>query len=324
MDFFMDEVKTFCKGDDTCLFLILVLLGFLICMFFSRTEGFGSDIGELEKELEEDIKKGIGKEPVDLGMKMNKQEPVNGHGDDIGNKYRIAQMGRQYRSHVFNQLEGKLDRQESGLPMPWSKTHNDFLFVDGASSKFGFDRPVDSDLGNIRPNNEAAPSNYTGGPAVVEGFTDGAVMNGVQPASSSSTMATLDSISSSGQMLGMNSSGPQASSEDMLKGDNVNGEFHVVLFYAPWCGHSKRMLPDFDSVIDSHHGKTMNNYKVHVVKVDMEDKPDGAKPYNVKVKGFPTTYSFTKKQGKLSEGKLFEPREKQSIIDEINKRVNEL
>ncbi len=320
----MNEVKTFCKGDDTCLFLILVLLGFLICMFFSRTEGFGSDIGELEKELEQDIQKGIGKEPVDLGMKMNKQEPVNGYGYDIGNKYRIAQMGRQYRPHVFNQLEGKLDRQESGLPMPWAKTHHDFLFVDGTSSKFGFDRPLDSDLGNIRPNNEASPSNYKGGPAVVEGFTDGATMNGVQPASSSSTMATLDSISSSSKMLDQNKNVPQAASEDILKGDNVNGEFHVVLFYAPWCGHSKRMLPDFDSVIDSHHGKNMNNYKVHVVKVDMEENPDGAKPYNVKVKGFPTTYSFVKKQGKLSEGKLFEPREKQSIIDEITKRVNEL
>ncbi len=323
MDFFMTEVKTFCKGDDTCLFLILVLLGFLICMFFSRTEGF-SDMNELEKELEEEMKKGIGKKPVDLGMKMNNQDPVNGYGDDIGNKYNIARMGRQYVGHIFNQLEGKLDRQDTGLPMPWVKTHNDYLFEDGEISKFGFDRPLDNDLGKIRPNNEAAPSNYKGGPAVVEGFTDGASMNGVQPASSSSTMATLDSISSSGQMLGMNSNGPQASSEDILKDDNVKNEFHVVLFYTPWCGHSKRMLPDFDSVIDSHHGKVMNNHKLHIVKVDMEEDPQGNKPYKVDVKGFPTTYSFVKNNGNLSDGKLFEPRKKQEIIDEIKKRLDQL
>ena len=315
----MNEVKTFFFFFDTCLFLILVLLGFLICMFFSRTEGFGTDIGEIEKELEDDFKKGIGMEPVDLGMKMRKQEPVNGYGKDIGNKYRLARMGRQYRPHIFNQLEGILDKQESGLPMPWAKTHNDFLFVDGDASKFGFDRPVDTDLGNIRPKNfEIAPSNYKGG-AAVEGFTDGATMNGVQPAPTSSMMATLDDISPPSQIREKNYN----SAEIILKGDNKNGELHVVLFYTPWCGHSKRMIPDFDSVIDSHHGKVINEHKVHVVKIDMEENPEGHKPYNVKIQGFPTTYSFTKKNGELSDGKLFKPREKDGIINEINKLLNE-
>ena len=321
----MNELKSFCKEDDTCLFLILVLLGFLICMFFSRTEGF-SGIEDLEKELEEDIKKGIGKEPVDLGMKMQKQEPVNGYGYEIGNKYRLAKMGRQYKGHIFNQLEGKLDRQESGLPMAWSKTHNDYLFVDGASSKFGFDRPVDNDLGIVRPkNSDTEPSNYKGDHAGVEGFTDEmSNSGGIKPASTYSDISSgLATINSEPSLYNKDIASVEIN-KGQVEDENLKGEFHVVLFYTPWCGHSKRMLPDFDSVVSSHHGQVVNNHKIHVVKVDMEENPEGNKPYKVDVKGFPTTYSFTKKDGKISDGELFEPREKKGIIDEIIKRVNAL
>ncbi len=319
MDFFMKEVKSFCKNDDTCLFLILVLLGFLICMFFSRNEGFLNmgDIDELEKELEHDLNKSIGKEPQNIGLKVTDPVPTNGYGYEIGNKYNLAKMGKQYRAHGFDQMEGKLDRQDSGLPMPWANTHHNFTFTNGSNSKFGFDRPLDSDLGTVRPSDVATvPSNYKGGSATVEGFANAEMIQGVQPSGgSSSGMAPLDAMSG-----GI----PKPAEENILDSDKkLENELHLVLFYSPSCGHCKRMLDDYNSVIDSHHGKVMNNVKLHVVKVDMIDKPDGAKPYNVKIQGFPTLHTFKKQNGTLSDGEPFQPRKKDKIISEITKRINE-
>jgi len=293
-------------------------------MFFGRNEGFLNmgDIDELEKELDHDLNKSIGKEPTNIGLKVSNPVPTNGYGYEIGNKYNLAKNGKQYRSHVFDQLEGKLDRQESGLPMPWANTHHDFMFTDGSTSKFGFDRPLDSDLGTVRPSDvPTVPSNYRGGAAAVEGFTNNVDMaQGVQPSGGSSMgMAAIPGGSSAG-MVAI----PKPAEENILDSDKkLENELHLVLFYAPWCGHCKGMMDDYNSVIDSHHGKVMNNVKLHVVKVDMVDKPDGGKPYNVKIQGFPTLHTFKKKNGSLSEGELFQPRKKDGIISEITKRINE-
>ena len=37
----MKSIRDFCKDDDTCIFVILVLIGFLLCMFFNRDRDEG-------------------------------------------------------------------------------------------------------------------------------------------------------------------------------------------------------------------------------------------------------------------------------------------
>ena len=57
----------------------------------------------------------------------------------------------------------------------------------------------------------------------------------------------------------------------------------VVLFYAPWCGHCKKMMPDWESL-----GNSVGN--VHVKKVDCDKNSEVASAHGVQ--GFPTIMYF--------------------------------
>ena len=225
----MKELRSFCDNDDTCLFVILILVGFLVCMFVSRNEGFlnygvfgseGSGEEGSGEEVEghnygvadEDVpgNGSIGKEPETLGIKLNEQVPSNGYGSVIENKYEMAQKGKQYKARGFDQSVGKLNTVDSSMPMPWAENHFDFAFVGGQDNQFGPDRPLDQAKQRVP---RARPSQ---GPAPV-----------------------------------------QAGQIDTVSGVTPGGgnKLSLVLFYAPWCGHSKKMLPAYEKVKSEYHGK---------------------------------------------------------------------
>lgn len=81
----------------------------------------------------------------------------------------------------------------------------------------------------------------------------------------------------------MGSSGPSPSGPSPSGGSEVN----LVLVYAPWCGHSKRMLPDFERVESEFNGKTINGKTINIMKYTDEDV-DKVKEYGVK--GFPSLF----------------------------------
>ena len=43
----------------------------------------------------------------------------------------------------------------------------------------------------------------------------------------------------------------------------------------------------------------MNGVTLSILKVDMDENPKGAKPYNVDIKGYPTLYTFVEENGKI-------------------------
>jgi protein disulfide-isomerase-like protein len=72
---------------------------------------------------------------------------------------------------------------------------------------------------------------------------------------------------------------------------SLRGEFNVetfansvkpslVLFYAPWCGHCKKMMPTWDLLTKS------NTSGVDIVKVNCDENKDLAKKHSIQ--GFPT------------------------------------
>jgi len=73
-------------------------------------------------------------------------------------------------------------------------------------------------------------------------------------------------------------------------------ELKMILVYAPWCGHSKKMLPDYERVKSEFDGQIVNNSKVSVVMYNSDI--DKAKVKEYQVKGFPTL--FVEKNGELS------------------------
>jgi len=79
----------------------------------------------------------------------------------------------------------------------------------------------------------------------------------------------------------------------------------LVKFYAPWCGHCKRMAPEFDKAATKL--KT-NDPPVALVKVDCDSEKDLCQKYSVS--GYPTLKIFRK--GQLS-GDYDGPREADGI-----------
>ena len=150
LDTLIKELKGFCKNDDTCLFVILVLFGFLLCMFFNRNEGYldysflnGNGSEESNHKYGPPNKPGdIGQVPESLGIKVKNIDPTNGFGS-LSPKVNIARSGQQYSSGGFNQ-QGGLHKSDSSLPQAWGG-EGGYYFIDSPSS-FGLDRPTDKEI----------------------------------------------------------------------------------------------------------------------------------------------------------------------------------
>ena len=301
----MKEIKKFCKDDDTCICIILVLIGFLLCMFFNRDEGFlnysligGSqdsddsggdphqygpaegDVGReptkgppTVKPAGKTVEKPVGMIPQDPGP------PKNGY-SGINQEVVIANQGKQYKMEPLpsqghlNQIGSSLDDGPQGVEekyqafMPWA-AHG------GPPSDMGPDKP----MGQEQPMGQEKP------------------MGQVQAHGQGDQVAPV--------------------------GPTGKKEMKLVLFYAPWCGHSKNMLEDYESVTSQYNNKEMNGVMLSIIKIDMDATPEGAKEYNVEVKGFPTLYTFVEVNGKLV-GQPFSPREKGAIVTELEKRTQSL
>jgi thiol-disulfide isomerase/thioredoxin len=307
----MKSLKKFCKEDDTCIFIILVLIGFLLCMFFNRDEGFADyPFGDSEEKVEEKHDYGgIGKEPTkhasiedtieppeDPTMpQIAKAEQLTGMmPQDPGmpqnitqgtlRSIQMAKGGKQYNSEILPNTGGisvvgfSLDKGSMSVPLEYS------AYTPGSRYKDG----PPSDLG---------PQFPTGEPNVPD-------MNKELLPRAQAKVQSQDTGS------GLSADTGATSNKDMK----------LVLFYAPWCGHSKNMIGDYDSVISQYDGKQMNGVTLHILKVDMDADKKGAQPYGVEIKGFPTLYTFVEENGKLVP-QPFSQRDEKGIIEELQKRT---
>jgi thiol-disulfide isomerase/thioredoxin len=278
MDSIANELKKFCKNDDTCLFVILVLFGFLLCMFFNRNEGF-LDFSFLDGQGEKhsydnpENQGDIGKKPEKIGVQLNPNKPINGYGPLEG-KVNVARTGKQYQMGGFVQ-QGGIHTSDSSFPMGYDFGASGGYYFLNQDSSFGRDRPMDKEIKQVAPVQKVMPQN-------------------IQQVPEKSTVSGSSSK-----------------------------ELELVLFYAPWCGHSKNMLGDYDSVMNQYSGGMMNDVKLKISKIDMDVNPNAAKEYDVEVKGFPTLYTFTSVNGR-KVGQLFNPRKQDEIVAELEKRTSSL
>uniref|UniRef100_A0A1B6EZ91 protein disulfide-isomerase n=1 Tax=Cuerna arida TaxID=1464854 RepID=A0A1B6EZ91_9HEMI len=89
-----------------------------------------------------------------------------------------------------------------------------------------------------------------------------------------------------------------------------NGKDTLIEFYAPWCGHCKKLAPVWDEL-----GDKMKNEDVEIVKMDASNN-DVPGPYEVR--GFPTLY-WASKDSKSSPVRYEGGRELNDFIKYIAK-----
>ncbi len=67
-----------------------------------------------------------------------------------------------------------------------------------------------------------------------------------------------------------------------LDKNNIN----MILFYAPWCGYCKTLMPDWDKLYEKYDKKQLNGKVINIVKIDCESNEQIAKQYDIQ--GYPT------------------------------------
>ena len=108
------------------------------------------------------------------------------------------------------------------------------------------------------------------------------------------TAGKMDSVLSK-QMMGvghMDGLGkPPSMTQKMPGAPSKKGKYkevRLIMLFAPWCGYSKKAKPDFDKMIENHHGQMKNGTMVKVLLYDTDKRKDMVEKY--KVKGFPSYF----------------------------------
>jgi len=108
----------------------------------------------------------------------------------------------------------------------------------------------------------------------------------------------------------------EASKVEVLTGDNFDEKtkegFWLIKFFAPWCGHCKRLAPTWIELAEKAEGK------FHVAEVDCTVEKDLAKHYGIR--GYPTI-KFIANGGKLEDVKV--PRTVEAYMNYMAEAMGE-
>ena len=252
----VNTVKKYCD-DDVCLMILFILVGLGLCYLFkdqisgfSNFASFGDEGGSGP---------GSGSGPSHMNMPDHdsgiKNEPVVG----VQLKPRKPEPTPSTKRalEVMSQkapVERKMIHQKNGLLVQDSMVFKPFDEVWNP----GF-MPLDMVFKNVNKSN----TNIMGQPMGPDRPMGPSPM-GPSP-------------------MGPSPMAQPSGSPPTAGGNSVN----LVLIYAPWCGHSKRMLPDYERLKSEFDGKNINGKNINISMYTDEDK-DKVKEYGVK--GFPSLF----------------------------------
>jgi len=245
-------IKNQCGDDETCVMIVFVVIGILLCYLFSNQISgyvdyapFGSESGG-GGGIEVVEKKGrVDEKPIGIELKERNIDPT----PSTEKQLKVMRNKPSVMKPSLPSQRPGLSTQDSMMFNPFDEIWNPgFMPLDMVFKDVKKQPPVGpmGPMGPDRPMKPVGPK-----PDVVSTVPGG-----------------------------------QGSGE--LKGD-----LKIILVYAPWCGHSKNMLPDFEKVKSEYDGQTVNGNKISIIMYNSDVDKDKVKEY--KVKGFPTL--FVEKNG---------------------------
>ena len=252
IDRLISSIKKLCSNDETCVMIVFIFVGFMLCYLFKdEIDGFapieGGDNGSRDRPRDRprDRFRYGPSQPGDgpIGIELNKRQPEPTPSMERQMKA-MAAKSSVTGPPIGQHLPG-VSVQESMMFKPFDEIWNpgfmplDMVFKDIQKM------PIPSIAG---PQPSVGPKPFVGGP---------------QP------------------------------SVGQKPSDGVKGDLKVILVYAPWCGHSKKMLPDYEKVKAEFHGQVVNGKQVSILMYNSDVDKDKVKEYGVK--GFPTL--FVEKNG---------------------------
>ena len=256
---FIKWIKKECKNDETCVIIAFLLMGALLYFLFKdQISGFANPIDFAEVPSEPDKPRDtltqqpaqiMGRTESKVGLEL---KPPQRSKSALDNKLKI--MDAKPRIQTDNKFQrAGLNIQDSMIAKPFDEVWNPgFMPLDMVFKGAAVDRK--QPLGPMGPDRPMRPDGVSGTPSIPS-KKDPRVLGGAQVAG-----------------------------EPGVKPNDLK----VILLYAPWCGHSKKMLPDYEKVKSEFHGKNVNGKQVSIIMYNSDVDKDKVKEYEVK--GFPTLF----------------------------------
>lgn len=99
----------------------------------------------------------------------------------------------------------------------------------------------------------------------------------------------------------------------------VSKTVDIRMYFAPWCGWSKKTKPEMDKLIEKHDGTTMDGVNIKATIVDSEEQKEETKKQGIN--GFPTFKAHLMKGGKEVTNYVLELPER--TLDALENAVKE-
>lgn len=276
VDDIVRKMKKLCGDDETCVLVALVVAAFLLCYLFQR-EGMTS---------------------------MLESGPImKNNGSNMGNKNKGSNMGNNNKMSApnSNPTVGLVPSSNRSSPPASMKPQMNSL-GNVAKPNFG-----NVQSGNIQEVPVGVPTHYLGAPIDL-------VFKGASPLPTNQSGPLGSSNKMNANKMKMNSGNRIANGNGTNSFGRQNGQngasYNLSFYYAPWCGHCKKMMPEFEKFNKEfgNGNSKINGRNVVVNKFSSEEHRD-----KMKKEGINSFPSFTLNGTKLNVSN----RTKDGIVDAI-------
>ena len=276
------KIKNLCGGDETCILLVLLVVGFLLCYLF-QTEGFGAGYG-YDGSCDANSNTGCGARPANaMNVKNNANKAKNNANKAKNNAKNNSKNNSNAKNNAMVGLSPKPNRANAPSSMAFqmnslgSVIQSDF----GGNANGSINEvpvgiparylgaPIDMVFKNAKPlpNSQSGILNANG---KANGMANGRANANGKANGKANIIANGNGTNSFGKQTGQN-----------------GASYNITFYYAPWCGHCKKMMPDFDD-FDKEYGQgnaKINGKNVNVQKFNSDVDKEEIKKAGVR--GFP-------------------------------------